>query len=143
MKPCMLLLAAAVALPFVACGSPQVAAQGETVIVTLPFADVNAGRQAFVDLKCTACHRVPSEPSFPAPVSATQGPAFDGGLAGRDFSYLTTAIVSPSHRISENINPEVRTHIEGVLSPMGDYSRVMTVHQLADLHAYLQSLSRQ
>jgi hypothetical protein len=63
-------------------------------------------------------------------------------MASHDFSYLTTAIVSPSHRISTEISPEVRASIEGALSPMGDYSRVMTVQQLADLHAYLVSIAR-
>lgn len=143
MKPCVDLFIAALAILTASCGLPQVTGQGETVIVTLPAADPQAGRQVFADLKCTTCHRVPSEPSFPPPVSASPGPALDGSLAGRDFSYLATAIVSPSHRISQDVNPEVRSHMHGVLSPMGDYSRVMTVQQLADVHAYLQSLSRQ
>jgi hypothetical protein len=142
-KPCVPLFIAVLALAPAACGLPEVAGQGETVIVTLPSADAHAGRQAFVDLKCTACHRVASEPTFPAPVSANPGPVLDASLAGRDFSYLTTAIVSPSHRISQDTDPEVRVHMEGTLSPMADYSRSMTVRQLADLHAYLQSLARQ
>jgi mono/diheme cytochrome c family protein len=35
---------------------------------------------------------------------------------------------------------EVKEHLEGGLSPMPDFSRVMTLRQLADLLAYLQSL---
>ena len=34
---------------------------------------------------------------------------------------------------------EVRAGVAGVLSPMGDYSESMTVRQLLDLIAYLQS----
>lgn len=48
--------------------------------------------------------------------------------------------MTPSHAISPNISPEVRADIEGVLSPMGDFSRAMTVRQLIDLHAYLRAV---
>jgi hypothetical protein len=48
--------------------------------------------------------------------------------------------MSPSHEISPNISAEVRARLEGVLSPMGDFGHVMTVHQLVDLHAYLRSV---
>jgi len=111
-----------------------------TVTVTLPSGDIPAGRQAFLDLRCTACHAVPSEPDFPAPVSANPGPPIDARLAGRDVSYLIASIMTPSHAISVNISEELRTRLEGVLSPMGDFSRAMTVRQLVDLHAYLRSV---
>lgn len=42
--------------------------------------------------------------------------------------------------MSTNISKEVRPRLEGVLSPMGDFSRVMTVRQLVDLHAYVRSI---
>ena len=38
--------------------SPREDAGSQTVAVTLPVGDVQAGRKAFVDLKCTACHAV-------------------------------------------------------------------------------------
>lgn len=105
-----------------------------------PPGDLKAGRQAFLDLRCTACHVVPSEPDCPAPVSANSGPVIDARLADRDVSYLMAAIMTPSHVISTNISDEVRSPLEGVLSPMGDFSRAMTVRQLVDLHAYLRSV---
>jgi mono/diheme cytochrome c family protein len=111
-----------------------------TVTVALPQGDVGAGRQAFLDLRCTACHAVPSEPDFPAPVSANPGPPIDARLASRDVSYLMASIMTPSHAISINISDEVRASLGGVLSPMGDFSRVMTVRQLVDLHAYVRSV---
>jgi hypothetical protein len=111
-----------------------------TVTVTLPLGDDQAGRRAFADLRCTACHAVPSEAEFPAPVSANPGPPLDARLASRDVSYLLASIMTPSHAISTNTSAEVRTRIEGVLSPMGDFSRVMTVRQLVDLHAFLRSV---
>jgi hypothetical protein len=73
-------------------------------------------------------------------VSANPGPPIDARLAGRDVSYLIASIMTPSHAISVNISEELRTRLEGVLSPMGDFSRAMTVRQLVDLHAYLRSV---
>ncbi|RPI53298.1 MAG: hypothetical protein EHM55_14195 [Acidobacteria bacterium] len=121
-----------------ACSPPTPSAV--PVVVNFPVGDVAAGRQAFLDLKCTTCHRVPSEPTFPAPVSANPGPALDQGLANRDFSYLATAVMSPSHTLSPETSADVRAHMEGTLSPMGDFSRVMTVRQLVDLHSYLRAI---
>lgn len=115
-------------------------ADSEAITLTAPTGNAQAGRQAFLDLRCTACHAVPSEPKFPPPVSANPGPPIDARLAGRAASYLATAIVSPSHTFSLDTPLQVREHMAGVLSPMGDFSYVMTVRQLVDLHAYLRSV---
>jgi cytochrome c2 len=138
------IFAGSIAIAMTTCGPPPespdeggTAAETESVTVTLPAGDVEAGRQAFLDLKCTACHRVPSEPEFPPPVSTNLGPTIDSRLVGRDLSDLATAIISPSHEISPKASAEVHASLEGVLSPMGDYSGVMTVRQLVDLNAYL------
>ena len=110
------------------------------VTIRVPEGDVSAGRQAFQDLRCTACHAVASEPDFPAPASATPGPIIDRRVAQRDVSYLIGSILMPSHAISLDTSPEVRARLKDTLSPMGDYSRVMTVRQLVDLHAYVRSV---
>jgi hypothetical protein len=144
----VLIMTGAIAISAAACGTqPASTGAGGTgtntpsVTVTLPAGDVKAGRQAFMDLKCTACHAVPSEPEFPPPVSAHPGPPITARLADRDVSYLAAAIMTPSHEISLNSSEEVlRAHLRGVLSPMGDFSRVMTVRQLIDLHAYVRSM---
>jgi hypothetical protein len=134
-----ILIIGVLAIGAAACG-PQVASDTTTVAVTLPAGDIQAGRQAVLDLKCTTCHQVPSEPSFAAPVSANPGPPFDGRLATRDLSYLATAIVSPSHQLSPDVSADVLAQLQGTLSPMGDFSRVMTVRQLIDLHTYLRAI---
>jgi Cytochrome c len=123
-----------------ACNQPPRDAGSQAVTVTLPVGDVQAGRKAFVDLKCTACHAVPSESEFPAPVSANPGPPIDARVGGRDVSYLATAIVSPSHELSSGLDEAVRAQLAGVLSPMGDFSHTMTVRQLVDLQTYLRSV---
>ena len=144
----VLIMVGVIAISAAACG-PQPASTGSaetggvtpSVTLTLPAGDVKAGRQAFMDFKCTACHAVPSEPEFPPPVSAKLAPPINARLAGSDVSYLAAAIVTPSHEISLNSSDEVlRAHLKGVLSPMGDFSHVMTVRQLVDLHAYLRSI---
>jgi len=137
MKTCIAILSVLAAVA-TACSSPSPSAV--PVILTFPSGDVAAGRQAFLDLKCTTCHRVPSEPAFPAAVSANPGPEINSRLANRDFSYLATAIMSPSHALSPDTSVDVRAQMEGALSPMGDFSRVMTVRQLVDLHAYLRAI---
>ncbi len=120
-----------------ASGTPGVAS---AVTEALPAGDAKAGRQAFLDLRCTTCHAVPSEADFPLPVGANQGPPIVGGLGTRDVSYLVTAIASPSHEISMNTSEELKARLEGVLSPMGDFSEAMTVRQLVDLLAYVRSV---
>jgi hypothetical protein len=143
----VLITIGAIAISAAACGSQPAGtpaggtgADTPSVAVTLPAGDVKAGRQAFMDLKCTACHAVPSEPEFPAPVSASPGPPIDARLASRDASYVMAAIMTPSHAISPDTSGEVLARLEGVLSPMGDFSHVMTVRQLIDLHAYVRSV---
>ena len=139
-----LMASSVIAIAVTACGPQQGTELRETdtptVTVTLPPGDIQAGRQAFLDLRCTACHAVPSEPDFPAPVSTNPGPLIDARLADRDVSYLMAAVMTPSHAISTNIGDEVRARLEGTLSPMGDFSRAMTVRQLVDVHAYLRSI---
>jgi hypothetical protein len=104
----------------------------------LPDGDVEKGRIAFAELRCHACHEVRGE-RFPAPVA---DPAVTVRLGGvvydpRADGDLTAAIVDPSHRLSGGRIPaSVRA---GSLSRMGDFSEAMTVRQLIDLVAFLQS----
>lgn len=111
-----------------------------TVTAAMPPGDARMGRQAFLDLRCTACHEVPSEPEFPPPVSANLGPPIDARLGTKDLSYVATAIVSPSHQISLDTSPDLRGRLQGVLSPMGDFSHTMTVRQFVDLYAFVRSV---
>ena len=112
--------------------------------LVLPLGDAPNGRTAFLDLKCTACHRVEGETNFPAPISGSQGPDLDHSLAGRSPSDLATAVIVPSHSMSLRTGDELKQRLAGeVVSPMGDFSRAITVRQLVDLVAYLQSPTHQ
>jgi mono/diheme cytochrome c family protein len=97
----------------------------------LPPGDAAAGKQAFVDLKCHTCHTVKGE-DLPA-ASANQVIELGGNrvLPPTDGD-LTTDIIMPSSHFSSQWKGEGR-------SPMPDYTQLMTVRQLADLVAFVQS----
>jgi L-cysteine S-thiosulfotransferase len=104
----------------------------------LPEGDAGNGRNAFVSLECTACHKV-RDLDLPAP--QTQGPVMVvlGGGVTRVKSYgeLVTSIINPSHRLARGFPADDTGR--GGESPMAVYNDVMTVTQLIDLVAFLQS----
>jgi mono/diheme cytochrome c family protein len=109
--------------------------------VVLPKGDARAGRQAFQDLKCHVCHSVPGETRLSAPIAEVRGPDLGATLVQRDPSEIAEAIIAPSHSVSVRTSAEVKQRLAREMrSPMGDFSRVLTVRQLADLLAYLQSV---
>ena len=125
-------------------GSTLLAApQYDTMTVVLPAGDQQAGRKAFVDLRCTVCHRVEGDSRFPAPLSQSQGPDLNRALAQQPLSDLAAAIIAPSHSMSVKTSEQVRKRLARMLvSPMPDYTRAMTVRQLTDLLTYLRSVGQ-
>lgn len=102
----------------------------------LPAGNALAGEKAFVELKCNTCHSVPGT-SVPGPTAET--PVALGGrrmLVPTDGD-LTTDIILPSSHFAEGY-PAAQVQ-DGARSRMPDYTRQMTVRQLADLVAFLQS----
>jgi mono/diheme cytochrome c family protein len=126
--------------------APSYAQTGESqydvvTTVVLPKGDARAGRQAFQDLKCHVCHRVAGETRLRPPIAEARGPDLDATLVQRDASEIAEAIIAPSHSVSVRTSATVKERLAREMrSPMGDFSRAMTVRQLADLLAYLQSL---
>ena len=119
------------------------AQQYDTLLVTLPRGEEQAGRRAFTDLKCFLCHRVAGDPRFPAPLPESQGPDLNRSLRERPVAELTAAIVVPSHSMSVKTGPAIRKRLEtSMQSPMADFSTAMTVRQLSDLVAYLRNVDR-
>jgi mono/diheme cytochrome c family protein len=112
------------------------AGEPEAVSVVLPAGDAAEGRKAFVELSCTSCHRVAGGDDLPRPVAASPGPTLGPLQALQPPSQIATSIVSPSHQRIE----DSRHSRDDELSPMGDYTRSMTVRQLVDLIAYVRSL---
>jgi mono/diheme cytochrome c family protein len=109
--------------------------------VVLPKGDAQAGRKAFQELKCHVCHRVSGESGFAAPIAEPRGPDLNALLQLQETSEIAAAVIAPSHSLSIRTSEAVKAQLwkQGA-SPMGDFSRVMTVRQLADLLSYLRSV---
>ena len=119
-----------IALPGILAGDTE-----ETVSLTLPKGDPDAGLVAFVELGCPSCHRVAGEEDLPQRVSANPGPTLGRYHAGQKAARLGLSIFAPSHEITATVRER-----EDDLSPMPDFSEAMTVRQFLDVIAYLQSL---
>ena len=104
------------------------------VEVFLPLGDAARGRETFTELQCNVCHYV--DESIPRPVSTRPGPDFGPQMANRTRDQLAQSIITPSEHNSERN----QDFLDGDISRMGDFTNVMTVRQLMDLVAFLQSL---
>ena len=132
----------------------------DTVALTLPSGTVEAGKQAFEDLRCTACHTVSGVEGLTKPLAQVPVPDLGVVLAGRSRDSIATAIVLPSHIATSDTElwsdwstsqrvwigpgqqiPKEETVEEPTetISIMTDYSNVITVQQLSDLVAFLEN----
>lgn len=100
--------------------------------------DADAGRAAFLELRCHGCHTVDriTLPPIPSPL-AELVPL--GGVVDElpTDGYLATAIINPSHDLAEGYPREIAT--EDGRSRMADYSDFITLRKLRDLVAFLHS----
>jgi sulfur-oxidizing protein SoxX len=108
----------------------------------LPSGNAEKGKAAFVQLKCTECHRVEGV-DLTAPTVKPESIITLGGEVSRLRSYgeLVTAIIHPARDISTKVPP--RTYKSPADTPMKDVNRQMTVEQLVDLVTFLQPTYRQ
>ena len=102
----------------------------------LTTGDPAAGRQAFLNLECNACHAVAGE-SWISKSLSDSGPELGNMQAGQSADQIAMSIVSPSHAISQKPGP----WRESVTSSMQDYGNKMTVRQLLDVVAYVRSFT--
>jgi hypothetical protein len=107
----------------------------------LPEGEVELGKAAFVELECNSCHSVDGV-DLPPPTLIPL-PSASVVLGGQVFEirtdgYLVTSIINPSHKLASGLEKEEITTSTGE-SRMPDYSDIMTVRQLIDLVAFLQS----
>ena len=104
---------------------------------TLPNGDAETGKTAFVELSCHHCHSVAGT-DLPL-VEDREMNVRLGGTVSRIGTYgeLVTSIINPSHRLAKGqLTQEVA---EDGTSLMKNYNDVLTVQQLIDLTAFLQS----
>jgi len=135
-KPFRLALVALSLVVCAGCNSWRIGGAG----VALPPGNVERGKTAFRDLQCYACHSV-SGHDFPQPY--VQPPVLVV-LGTEDHAprrrQLINSIINPSHKIYPGIDRNlVQTNN---VSRMSDFSEVMTVRQLCDLVAFLETLHR-
>ena len=102
----------------------------------LPEGNIEKGKVTFEELVCTECHNI-------------RNIEWIGGednlkiqLGGeveslKTYGDLVTSIINPSHKIASYYNQNTSTE-EG-LSKMKNYNELMTVQELVDLVAFLQS----
>jgi mono/diheme cytochrome c family protein len=116
------------------CSPPEKSSSG----FRLPEGDIDAGKAAFLELQCNACHQVKGL-DLPGPVAEPPVPVAIGGSVDyqpTDGKFVTS-VINPSHKLAPGFPKQ---HVEsGGISRMADYSDVMTVHQLVDLVAFLHS----
>ncbi len=103
---------------------------------TLPAGDAAAGRVAFVDFKCYACHAIKGE-QFPLKPgeSATAGPELTGMGGHHPAEYLAESIMNPSAVLVEGPG-----YIGGDGRSIMPAYPDMTLAQLANVVAYLKTL---
>jgi len=105
---------------------------------SLPDGDARHGRALFQTLQCHACHAIEGIEQLGS--SAEQGISVKlGGEVSRIKTYgeLVTSVINPSHRLAKGY-PLEEIQSNGV-SKMRNYNDTMTVSQLIDLVAFLQS----
>jgi len=107
----------------------------------LPQGDAAKGRDAYVALRCHACHELEGFDPPLSIVAATRVKLGGGGRGPRIKTYedLLTSIANPSHRLARGYAREHVT-IDGVpLMTLIRLNEVMTVQQLVDIAAFLQT----
>lgn len=134
----LFLVFASCVLLFAACTDP----------VYFPEGNAAAGKVVFENLQCFSCHEVVGE-DYPEPTAIT--PTYVAlGQRAKPLTResLFESIIAPSHEFAQPRPPEKlpfgtdTVKIAGH-SRMTDFSAQMTVRELIDLVAYLESLQRE
>lgn len=118
-----------------ACNGPKSGAG-----LRLPDGDVQRGKAAFLELKCNTCHTVAgTEIPSPSKDYAYVRVVVLGGEVRQVKTYgaLVTSIINPSHSLAPGYPKELIT--KDNQSAMANFNDTMTVRQLIDLVAFLQS----
>jgi cytochrome c551/c552 len=134
MKGIRVLVAAGLATALIACTAGKKSPSG----FRLPEGNAERGKALFLELKCNDCHQVVGT-DLAGPGERAIAPVMLGG----EFAYhrtdgeLATAIINPSHRLARGY-PRELVERDGK-SRMKDYSDTLTVRELVDLVAFLQT----
>jgi len=104
---------------------------------TLPTGDAEQGKVVFTQHNCHQCHRVSG--IEPPPEDEREMNIALGGEVRRISTYgeLVTSVINPSHKLARGYGDDDVAD-EGQ-SRMANYNDVLTVSELIDLVAFLQS----
>ena len=129
------LFIAILALAFGAC-------QNESRGFVLPQGDVATGAMLFSDFNCTRCHSIGDIEWMGSESNGDPHIVLGGEVTSlKTYGELVTSVINPSHKISQqHLTAQRLTRADGT-SKMEKYkyNEVMTVQELIDLIAYLQS----
>jgi len=105
----------------------------------LPDGDAESGKKVFVAMGCATCHTVEGVADLPAPTIRPPVPVTLGGPIPfvKTDGELVTSIINPSHKIAAGLRAE--EVMRNGASRMPTYGEIMTVRQMIDLVAFLQS----
>lgn len=113
---------------------------GSMWTLRLPEGKADRGRAAFNRMWCQGCHVVKGyEKEFEAPYAQPAVPVVLGGEQRKPSRIeLVNSIINPSHRIEPGFQRDLVAN--GKQSRMGDYNETLTLQELSDLVAFLESL---
>lgn len=102
----------------------------------LPEGEETAGKRHFTELVCNQCHSVENIEWIGIENEDVNIPLGGEVTKIKTYGELLTSIINPSHRIDPKFGALA---IEQERSPMKIYNEVMTVQQLVDIVAFLQT----
>lgn len=105
----------------------------------LPDGNADAGRAAFVQLRCHTCHTVAGIDAKFEGTGAATVPLGGNTLRVRTYGDLVTSIINPSHRIPRGDAANQLAPGGVSLMEIGQLNDTLTVRQLIDLVAFLQT----
>jgi len=104
----------------------------------LPEGNIEKGKATFLELKCHLCHTVAGTELPPLDVPPSVMVNLGGQVRNvRTYGELVTSIINPSHQLAKGYKKDL-IQVDGK-SRMTDYTQFMTVRQMIDLVAFLQS----
>jgi mono/diheme cytochrome c family protein len=104
---------------------------------TFPAGDASAGARVFVKMECFSCHKVAGR-SLRRLDTGGVGPELGPGHARLPREYLAESILN-RHKVIAGSEDRYRGEDKRG-SKMGDYSEIMTVREMVDVVAYIQSI---
>ncbi len=118
------------------------ACQNQSRGFVLPDGDIQKGKALFVSLQCTDCHSMDNIAWTGSKTENDPEVKLGGKVTSlKMYGELVTSVINPSHKISPKFLAEQQMTMPEGSSKMETrhYNEMMTVQQLVDLVAYLQS----